>query len=101
MSEQPSAYTQENPRPLPLQFTYEGVRRILLERKGSAAIYALHTGGYEVVKIVVAKPAEMPNGVVVPWRELLPKAEDYGSRGWYFMKGDYDRADQKYRGLAS
>lgn len=65
----------------------------LLQRIGMIAIYEqrrLKTPdrgcGYVVVRIRNKKTSKLPNGVVLPHREVFPSPSEFGKTGWFYMK---------------
>lgn len=63
----------------------------LLERDDVKAIYEVKhpvddkfISYYEVFKIAIAQPRKLPNGEVLPVRELYPGHEDFGVTAWCF-----------------
>ena len=92
-------FTEQNPRPVAEKFNKHGVERTLKQRKGNVCLYGMPNGGCEIVVLRIAKPTTFPNGTTVPWREELPNDEAFGTRGWYYMAADYEKAQAKFNTL--
>lgn len=75
----------DRPVPLPLEFKHKSFGYRQLERNEKAAIYSQSAGdqiaAYEVVKIRTVKP-KIWMGREIPFREVYPSDNDWGSRGW-------------------
>jgi hypothetical protein len=74
-----------------------------LERVGPIAIYErYHLGqkpSYETIIIRVQPPKTMPNGNVLPWREVYPAPSQWGKFAWSFQSAQAAKA--KFRVLES
>ena len=65
----------------------------LIQRIGMIAIYEQRRCktpdrgcGSVVVRIRNKKPSKLPNGVVLPHREVFPSSSEFGKTGWFYMK---------------
>jgi hypothetical protein len=65
----------------------------LMHRIGMIAIYEQRRPktpdracGYAVVRIRNQKPSKLPNGVILPHREVFPSPSEFGKTGWFYMK---------------
>jgi len=65
----------------------------LIHRIGMIAIYEQRRPrtpdrgcGYAVIRIRNQKPSKLPNGVILPHREVFPSPSEFGKTGWFFMK---------------
>ena len=65
----------------------------LMQRIGMIAIYEQRRPktpdrgcGYAVVRIRNKKSYKLPNGVMLPHREVFPSRSEFGKTGWFFMK---------------
>lgn len=96
---QESEYTEASPKKYPTEFTREGMKHQEVKRIGRVALYSVAEVGFEVVVIKIAKPQKLPNGETAPWRETYPGNEEFGRRGWYFMKSEKDGAQAKFEEL--
>jgi hypothetical protein len=77
----------ERPVPLPLEFKHKSFGYRQLERNEKAAIYSQSAGdqiaAYEVVKIRTVK-FTIWMGKEIPFREVYPSDNHWGSRGWTY-----------------
>jgi len=81
----------------------------LVQRTGNIAIYVAPISAevpdvvmYEVVRVRVANPTTLPSGAVLPWREVYPSPESWGSHGWTYTSASHGDPLQAARGkLAS
>jgi len=76
------------PRPVLSEFASNGLIYRQVKRIKCVALYGVvgrsgRINGYEVVRIEVA-PMAIFRGKQIPAREIYPKSEDFGSKGWYF-----------------
>lgn len=75
---------------------------IQLKRTSSCALYEVQTQsggtlGYEVIQIRIAQAVFMK--ITWKWvseRETYPGDEEFGERGWYFMRVDQGKAESRY-----
>jgi hypothetical protein len=65
----------------------------LIQRIGMIAIYEQRRPrtsdracGYAVVRIRNKKSYKLPNGVMLPHREVFPSRSEFGRTGWFYMK---------------
>ena len=65
----------------------------LIQRIGMIAIYEQRRPrtpdracGYAVVRIRNKKSYKLPNGVMLPHREVFPSRSEFGRNGWFYMK---------------
>jgi hypothetical protein len=72
-----------------------------IKRVGNVAMFEVRGAGVEIALIRIAKPAEMPGGAMVPWREIYPSTEEFGSKGWYFPDSDRDEAERRFTLLSA
>lgn len=82
---------------LETEFTFRGETFRQLRRKGDVALYQRGGAGYEVIRIKVLPAVTWPSGRVTEERESYPGDNEFGLRGWYFMRDDLDRAEKRYR----
>jgi hypothetical protein len=60
----------------------------LVKRTGNIAIY--QSGDIiEVIRIRIAKPATLPSGTILPWRETYPSSEQFGSHGFVYTPASH------------
>lgn len=85
---------------LPFQFEEKGFIYTQLKRKKKVALYQQHheewpqrSNRYEVIKIKVL-PATIIHGKQYNEREIYPKSEEWGERGWSY--NTYEEALIKY-----
>lgn len=87
--------------PLATTFTFRGSTFRQLKRSGKVALYSRGVDdaidGFEVIRIKDLPEATWPNGKVTEAHEGYPSDNDFGTRGWYYMVGDVDRAEARYR----
>jgi hypothetical protein len=87
-------------RPLPVSFIHEGFRHTVLKREGRVVLVKVHTGEhYEVALVQRRRACRLPSGTVLPEREAMPTAAQWGNRGWSFM--DRVLAERKFTELVS
>jgi hypothetical protein len=99
MKSQEIEYTEHKPRPLHTEFYRDGMLHKQVRRTGNVAEFSISGGGCEIIRIRVAKPQKLPNGAIAPWRESYPSTGEFGTRGWYFMREQRDKADNKFDSL--
>ena len=92
-------YTERKPKPLCTEFYRDGMLHRQTRRVGNVAEFSISGGGCEVVRIRIAKPQKLPNGVMAPWRESYPSTGEFGTRGWYFMREQKEAAETKFAAL--
>lgn len=86
------------PRQLATTLSTNGVMYRQVERTGEVAIFeGPQAGMYEVIVIQVKPPGICPSGSVVPWREVYPVAEHWGTYGWTFTSRSHGDALQAAR----
>jgi hypothetical protein len=98
------AYTKESPRPVPAEFTRDGMRCRQIKREGRVVMVALgqtEKAGVEVMILSVAAPSKYPNGEDAPWREKYPGASQFGTAGWYYTPAQLEKAHAKYAELVA
>lgn len=95
-----SPFTEKSPRPLATTFMRDGMSHRQIKRVGHVAMFEIGKGGgVEVVIVRKAKPQKLPGGVWAPWRESYPSTGEFGSRGWYYMRDERERAERKFAEL--
>jgi len=77
-----------------------------VERTGRIAIYeGPQSGMFEVIVIQVKPPGVCPSGAVVPFREVYPVAESWGTYGWTFTSASHpdplQAARERVKGLVA
>jgi len=91
------------PRPLAESFSKHGHTYRQRIRKGFVAIFEVLMGtrllGFEVVQIRIAPEAKLPGGKTAPVREVYPSDEEFGRKGWYFMKNQETDAVNRFDSL--
>jgi hypothetical protein len=61
-----------------------------VERVGKIAIYeGPKTGVFQVIVIQTKPRGVCPSGAVVPWREVYPVAEQWGTYAWTFTSASH------------
>jgi hypothetical protein len=88
------AQTRQNPEapcaiePLPHVVHTNKRDYTLVKRTGNIAIY--RSGDIiEFIRIRVAKPATVPSGTILPWRETYPYSEEFGLHGWCYTPASH------------
>ena len=91
---------------LPAQIKRGSYHYHLIERIGMIAIYEQRSPknpdracGYAVVRIRRKKPTKLPNGVILPYREIFPSPSDFGRYGWFYMKKSKEMALDHFHDL--
>jgi len=82
-------------QPIPEQFTHDGYVLRLVERSGDSAIFSQARPSqpiraFEVVRLE-NRPAENVRGTWYPAREIYPRSEAWGIRGWTCLTLDAAR----------
>ncbi len=87
--------------PLSTQFTFRGETFTQLKRVKDVALFERvkegKTRGYEVIRIKDVPSTTWPNGKVTEAHEGYPGDNEFGLKGWYYMKQDLDGAEKRFK----
>lgn len=78
----------------------------LIDRKGMIAFYEQYRSkqlnlitGFVVARIRHGKATKLPNGNLLPYRELFPAPSTFGRYGWFYMPESRHLAHAHYQDL--
>lgn len=87
--------------PLKTEFTFRGHTFRQLKRDGKVALYRRSQEdkvyGYEVVRAKDVPEHTWPNGTTTEAHEGYPGDNEFGVRGWYFMRQDRAGAEARFK----
>ena len=72
-------------KPLGDSYKHAGRTWTILKREGDVAMASTNINGYDTFEIFIVqkeKASRLPSGSVLPEREAVPKASEWGMRGW-------------------